>query len=101
MTLSLTITVGETGGKNMHFIHHSADPANVAIQTIRSAFEFQGQKCSACSRVYCPDNLWPRVKEALLTEHSKLKVGPVEGKEVCPFFFLFYNIIYFLNKFQI
>lgn len=42
--------VGETGGKNMHFIHPSADVNNAVLQTIRGAFEYNGQKCSACSR---------------------------------------------------
>lgn len=45
--------VGETGGKNVHLIHHSADIKNAAIHTIRGAFEYQGQKCSATSRVLC------------------------------------------------
>ncbi|KAL7746484.1 1-pyrroline-5-carboxylate dehydrogenase [Sorochytrium milnesiophthora] len=69
--------VGETGGKNMHFVHRSANVANVVNQTVRSAFEYQGQKCSACSRAYIPDNLWPQVKEGLLREVAKIKVGPV------------------------
>lgn len=68
--------VGETGGKNMHFVHSSADVDNVVNQTIRAAFEYQGQKCSACSRIYVPDNLWSEIKEKLLMEHKKLKVGP-------------------------
>ena len=72
--------VGETGGKNMHFVHRSADVKNVVNQTIRSAFEYQGQKCSACSRAYIPDNLWPAIKQGLIEEHAKVKVGPVDGK---------------------
>ena len=64
----------------MHFVHESADPQNVAFQTIRGAFEYQGQKCSACSRVYIPDNLWPEIKNHLLNAHAKIKVGPVDGK---------------------
>jgi 1-pyrroline-5-carboxylate dehydrogenase len=70
--------VGETGGKNMHFVHKSANVENVVINTVRSSFEYQGQKCSACSRLYVPDNLWPAVKEGLLSEVQKLKVGPVD-----------------------
>lgn len=64
----------------MHFVHESADPKNVALQTLRGAFEYQGQKCSACSRAYIPDILWPTIKEHLLTSHKKLTVGSVDGK---------------------
>jgi 1-pyrroline-5-carboxylate dehydrogenase len=71
--------VGETGGKNMHFVHKSADAQNVVLQTVRSAFEYQGQKCSACSRAYFPDNLWPEIKPKLLNEIGRIKVGTVEG----------------------
>ncbi len=53
--------VGECGGKNFHFIHPSADVDSVVSGTIRSAFEYQGQKCSACSRLYVPESLWPKV----------------------------------------
>ncbi|KAJ3211797.1 1-pyrroline-5-carboxylate dehydrogenase [Entophlyctis luteolus] len=70
--------VGETGGKNMHFLHKSADAAHAALQTVRSAFEYNGQKCSACSRVYVPDNLWPEFQTVLLSETKKLKQGPVD-----------------------
>jgi acyl-CoA reductase-like NAD-dependent aldehyde dehydrogenase len=73
--------VGETGGKNFHFVHQSADLDNVTFQTIRAAFEYQGQKCSACSRIYIPDNLWPDIKSRLLKAHSRIKVGPVDGKQ--------------------
>ncbi|XP_036602840.1 delta-1-pyrroline-5-carboxylate dehydrogenase, mitochondrial [Trichosurus vulpecula] len=70
---------GECGGKNFHFIHSSADVASVVNGTLRSAFEYGGQKCSACSRLYVPDSMWPKVKEQLLQEHSKMRVGdPVE-----------------------
>ncbi|KAJ3370113.1 1-pyrroline-5-carboxylate dehydrogenase [Allomyces macrogynus ATCC 38327] len=69
--------VGETGGKNMHMVHKSADPRQVVLQTIRSAFEYQGQKCSACSRAYIPDNLWPEIKAGLIAEAKRIKVGPV------------------------
>jgi 1-pyrroline-5-carboxylate dehydrogenase len=71
--------VGETGGKNMHFLHSSADARHAALQTIRSAFEYSGQKCSACSRVYVPDTLWESFKSTLVQEHAKLNVGPVDG----------------------
>ncbi|KAJ3175810.1 1-pyrroline-5-carboxylate dehydrogenase [Irineochytrium annulatum] len=73
--------VGETGGKNMHFIHKSADPKHAAMQTVRSAFEYMGQKCSACSRVFVPDNLWDEFRENLVKETEKLKVGPVDNFE--------------------
>ncbi|XP_048879568.1 delta-1-pyrroline-5-carboxylate dehydrogenase, mitochondrial [Brienomyrus brachyistius] len=70
---------GECGGKNFHFVHKSADVRSVATGTIRSAFEYGGQKCSACSRMYVPDSLWPRIKQELLGVQKQLKVGnPVE-----------------------
>eukprot|EP00455_Lapot_gusevi_P037557 TRINITY_DN4210_c0_g1_i6.p1 TRINITY_DN4210_c0_g1~~TRINITY_DN4210_c0_g1_i6.p1 ORF type:complete len:571 (+),score=206.84 TRINITY_DN4210_c0_g1_i6:73-1785(+) len=74
--------VGETGGKNFHFVHSSADVSNVVNNTIRSAFEYSGQKCSACSRMYVPDNLWPAIKAGLLAEHAKIKVGQPEDFSV-------------------
>ncbi|KAL3428036.1 delta-1-pyrroline-5-carboxylate dehydrogenase [Phlyctema vagabunda] len=67
--------VGETGGKNFHLIHPSADVENAAIQTVRGAFEYQGQKCSATSRVYVPKSLWPQFKERVAAETNALKVG--------------------------
>ncbi|KAI3632511.1 hypothetical protein MIR68_009617 [Amoeboaphelidium protococcarum] len=73
--------VGETGGKNMHMVHPSADPEHVVINTIRAAFEYQGQKCSACSRLYAPKSLWPKMKELLVREVDGLKVGPVDDFE--------------------
>lgn len=53
--------IGECGGKNYHFVHMSADVESVINGTIKSAFEFNGQKCSACSRMYVPESLWPKV----------------------------------------
>jgi len=73
--------IGECGGKNYHFVHPSAHVDAVVAGTIRSAFEFQGQKCSACSRVYVPESLWPKVKEGLIEKHKTLKVGDVENFE--------------------
>ena len=70
--------VGETGGKNYHLIHSSADPHNATINTIRGAFEYQGQKCSATSRAYVPSSLWPTIKPALIAQTKTLKVGPPE-----------------------
>lgn len=67
--------VGETGGKNFHLIHKDADIHNAAIQTVRGAFEYQGQKCSACSRLYVPESAWPEFKEILTKEVSALKIG--------------------------
>ncbi|KAH4113711.1 hypothetical protein HBI55_031000 [Parastagonospora nodorum] len=67
--------VGETGGKNFHLIHKDADIANAAIQTVRGAFEYQGQKCSACSRLYVPESAWPEFKEKLIQETEALKIG--------------------------
>ncbi|KAF2094524.1 delta-1-pyrroline-5-carboxylate dehydrogenase 1 [Rhizodiscina lignyota] len=68
--------VGETGGKNFHVVHQSADVENAVIQTVRGAFEYQGQKCSACSRAYVPASIWPQFKERLVAETKALKVGP-------------------------
>ncbi|CAG8560941.1 7716_t:CDS:10 [Diversispora eburnea] len=68
--------VGETGGKNFHVIHESANVTNAVNQTIRGAFEYQGQKCSACSRAYVPDSLWEKFRNELLKEHAKIKIGP-------------------------
>ncbi|KAG0315989.1 1-pyrroline-5-carboxylate dehydrogenase [Dissophora globulifera] len=70
--------VGETGGKNFHMVHKSANVATVVNNTIRSAFEYQGQKCSACSRCYVPDSLWPEIKKGLVETHSRVQVGPVD-----------------------
>lgn len=53
--------IGECGGKNFHFVHPTADADTVITSTIRSSFEFCGQKCSACSRMYVPESLWPKV----------------------------------------
>uniref|UniRef100_A0A8C9VFE2 Multifunctional fusion protein n=1 Tax=Scleropages formosus TaxID=113540 RepID=A0A8C9VFE2_SCLFO len=66
---------GECGGKNFHFVHKSADVQSVAMGTIRSAFEYGGQKCSACSRMYVPDSLWPQIKKELLAVQKHIKVG--------------------------
>lgn len=68
--------VGETGGKNFHLIHESADVENAVVQTVRGAFEYQGQKCSATSRLYVPRSLWPSFKEGLISKTQALKVGP-------------------------
>ena len=81
--------VGETGGKNYHLVHNSADVENVVINTVRGAFEYQGQKCSATSRVYFPKSNWDQTKAGLIAETQKLKVGGPEeydnfiGKNHC------------------
>jgi 1-pyrroline-5-carboxylate dehydrogenase len=67
--------VGETGGKDYIFVHHSADLVEAATAIVRSAFEYQGQKCSACSRVYAPASHWPRLKELILDLVGRIKVG--------------------------
>ena len=67
--------VGETGGKDFIFAHPTADIEPLAAAIIRGSFEFQGQKCSACSRAFIPESIWPAV-EKLLKEHAAgLKVG--------------------------
>lgn len=60
-------------------MHSSADVSSVVNGTLRSAFEYGGQKCSACSRLYAPRSLWPQIKEKLLEETKKIKVGDVSG----------------------
>ncbi|KAG5982669.1 hypothetical protein E4U55_001551 [Claviceps digitariae] len=67
--------VGETGGKNFHLIHPSADIDNAVKHTIRGAFEFQGQKCSATSRLYVPKSLWPDFKKKLVAEVQRITIG--------------------------
>ncbi len=70
--------VGETGGKDFVIAHESADPIAVAVALARGAFEFQGQKCSAASRAYIPKNLWPAVKDQLVTDLASMKMGSPE-----------------------
>ncbi|MHB8896746.1 MAG: L-glutamate gamma-semialdehyde dehydrogenase [Candidatus Geothermincolia bacterium] len=67
--------VGETGGKDFIFSHESADVDALVTAIVRGGFEFQGQKCSAPSRMYVPDSIWPAVKEKLLDEIATIKVG--------------------------
>ena len=74
----------ECGGKNFHFVHRSADVDSVVSGTLRSAFEYGGQKCSACSRLYVPQSLWPQIKGRLLEEHGRIKVGDVSGASSPP-----------------
>jgi len=70
--------VGETGGKDFVFVHHSANVDEVTTALIRGAFEYQGQKCSAASRAYIPQSLWPDIKNKLLTELATVKWGSVD-----------------------
>ena len=70
--------VGETGGKDFIIAHPSANPAQVAVGIARGAFEFQGQKCSAASRVYVPKSLWPAVQAKLEDDLKSMKMGSPE-----------------------
>jgi len=70
--------VGETGGKDFIFMHASADLAAVATAIVRGGYEYQGQKCSAASRVYVPASKWPRLKQMLLDELATIKLGDVQ-----------------------
>ncbi|KAI2896885.1 hypothetical protein CBS76997_4840 [Aspergillus niger] len=70
--------VGETGGKNFGVVHGSADIRNAVVNTIRGAFEYQGQKCSATSRLYVAGSVWPEFKRQLVSETEKLKMGSPE-----------------------
>ena len=75
--------VGETGGKDFVFAHPSADVAALSTALCCGAFEYQGQKCSAASRAYVPESLWPAVEERLLAQLAALQVGdPVEDFRV-------------------
>ena len=67
--------VGETGGKDFIVAHPSADPLALAVAIVRGAFEYQGQKCSAASRVYVPKSLWPVVRDHVAHMASEIKVG--------------------------
>jgi 1-pyrroline-5-carboxylate dehydrogenase len=70
--------VGETGGKDFILAHPSADPRAVATAIVRGGYEYQGQKCSAASRVYVPQSIWAAMKDELVTTIESLKVGDVE-----------------------
>jgi 1-pyrroline-5-carboxylate dehydrogenase len=70
--------VGETGGKDFIVMHKSALVEESVVAMVRGAFEYQGQKCSAASRVYVPSNLWPTVKEKMVAMMKTLKMGPTE-----------------------
>ena len=69
--------VGETGGKDFIVAHPSADAAEVATAIVRGSFEYQGQKCSAASRVYAPKSMWPELRERLEAQVAELRMGDV------------------------
>lgn len=69
--------VGETGGKDFIFVHPSADAIEVATAAYAGAFEYQGQKCSAASRMYIPSSLWERIKSIMISIDSSAKMGDV------------------------
>ena len=73
--------VGETGGKDFVLAHASAHVDEVVTGLVRGAFEFQGQKCSAASRAYLPESLWPEIKEKLIACVNELKIGSPEQFE--------------------
>ncbi|CAN1499556.1 PutA NAD-dependent aldehyde dehydrogenases [Flavobacteriaceae bacterium] len=70
--------VGETGGKDFIIAHPSSNVKQVATGIVRGAFEYQGQKCSAASRAYVPQSLWPALKEQLITDTKSMKMGSPE-----------------------
>ena len=69
--------VGETGGKDFIVAHPSADPQEVAVAIARGGFEYQGQKCSAASRVYIPQSLWPEVRDRVVGMMRDMRMGDV------------------------
>jgi 1-pyrroline-5-carboxylate dehydrogenase len=70
--------VGETGGKDFVFVHNSADIDGTITALIRGAFEYQGQKCSAVSRAYIPESIWPTIQDRLISEVKRIKMGDVQ-----------------------
>ena len=73
----LPAIVGETGGKDFILAHPSAEAAAVATAVVRGSFEYQGQKCSAASRLYVPSNIWPEVRERLVADVGSLQMGDI------------------------
>jgi 1-pyrroline-5-carboxylate dehydrogenase len=69
--------VGETGGKDFIIAHPSANPTEVAVAIARGGFEYQGQKCSAASRVYIPQSIWNEVRDQTIAMMKDMKVGDV------------------------
>ena len=79
--------VGETGGKDYIFAHPSADLDSLVVALVRGSFEYQGQKCSAVSRAYIPESIWPGVMERMENTVKGIKMGPPED------FDNFYNAV--------
>ncbi|HEX9249944.1 MAG TPA: L-glutamate gamma-semialdehyde dehydrogenase [Gemmatimonadaceae bacterium] len=69
--------VGETGGKDFIIAHASADPVALSVAIARGGFEYQGQKCSAASRVYVPESIWPEVRDRTVAIMRDIKMGDV------------------------
>jgi len=69
--------VGETGGKDFIVVHPSADPQEVAVAAVRGAFEYQGQKCSAASRMYVPQSQWPDIRDRMVGMMQQIRMGDV------------------------
>jgi 1-pyrroline-5-carboxylate dehydrogenase len=69
--------VGETGGKDFIVAHPSADAEAVATAIVRGSFEYQGQKCSAASRIFAPANLWPQIRDRVVEDVATIRVGDV------------------------
>ncbi|HYB95472.1 MAG TPA: L-glutamate gamma-semialdehyde dehydrogenase [Vicinamibacterales bacterium] len=69
--------VGETGGKDFIVVHASADPQEVAVAAVRGAYEYQGQKCSAASRMYVPKSKWNDIRDRMVAMMKEIKVGDV------------------------
>ena len=69
--------VGETGGKDFIFAHNAADVPGLVAALTRASYEYQGQKCSAASRAFVPASIWPQVKEGMLAEIEKIKIGDI------------------------
>jgi 1-pyrroline-5-carboxylate dehydrogenase len=70
--------VGETGGKDFVVAHASADPAALATAVVRGGFEFQGQKCSAVSRIYVPRSMWADVRDRMTAMMADIRMGDVQ-----------------------
>jgi 1-pyrroline-5-carboxylate dehydrogenase len=73
--------VGETGGKDFILVHPSADADEVVTAVVRGSFEYQGQKCSAASRVYMPESLWRAARDRLADEVTAIRMGDITDFE--------------------
>jgi 1-pyrroline-5-carboxylate dehydrogenase len=67
--------VGETGGKDFIVAHASADPVALSVAIARGGFEYQGQKCSAASRIYVPESIWPEVRDRTVAIMKEIRMG--------------------------